>query len=90
MLIGTYMYHGNCADGYRLYVASFSGLAHSREVSLGARLYRLYNIIIILMFCRLCVERCLLSCVIPVLMKEEEKVERLMHVYTSLDENATR
>ena len=49
-----------------------------------------YTCILILVFCRLCVERCLLSCVIPVLMKEEEKVERLVHVYTSLDENATR
>lgn len=39
---------------------------------------------------RLCVERCLLSCLVPVSLKDEEKVERLRHVYTSLDDHATR
>ena len=70
---------------------SFSGPAHFFVIYLGrAWEWGYIGYILMLMFCRLCVERCLLSCVIPVLMKEEEKVERLVHVYTSLDENATR
>ena len=84
----THVYHGNLQMG----TGSFSGPAHFSLFIWGdwAWEWGYTGYILILVFCRLCVERCLLSCVIPVLMKEEEKVERLVHVYTSLDENATR
>ncbi len=40
---------------------------------------------------KLCVERCLLSCIIPVNLPDSQRMERLVHVYNSLeDENAVR
>lgn len=39
---------------------------------------------------RLCVERCLLSCLIPVTMSAEERMHRLSHVYSRLDDHASR
>ena len=39
----------------------------------------------------LCVERCLLSCLVPVNLKAEERMERMINVYTTLeDENACK
>ena len=39
---------------------------------------------------RLCVERCLLSCVIPVTLSVEDRMQRLSHVYSRLDDHASR
>ena len=39
----------------------------------------------------LCVERCLLSCLVPVNLKPEERMERMINVYSTLeDENANK
>lgn len=39
----------------------------------------------------LCVERCLLSCLVPVNLKPEERMERIISLYTTLeDENANK
>ena len=39
----------------------------------------------------LCVERCLLSCLVPVNLKPEERMERMVNVYSTLeDENANK
>ena len=39
----------------------------------------------------LCVERCLLSCLVPVNLKPQERMERMINVYATLeDENANK
>jgi sister-chromatid-cohesion protein PDS5 len=39
---------------------------------------------------RLCVERCLLSCLIPVTLPVEDRMQRTSHVYCRLDDHASR
>lgn len=39
---------------------------------------------------KLCVERCVLSCIVPVNINDMERMERLLHVYASLDDNASK
>lgn len=40
---------------------------------------------------KLCVERCLLSCIVPISLLDKERMERLLQVYNSLsDEHALR
>lgn len=39
---------------------------------------------------RLCVEVCLLSCLVPVSMPAEDRMQRMSHVYSRLDDPATR
>ena len=39
---------------------------------------------------RLCVERCLLSCIIPVTLPAEDRMLRLTHVFSRLDAHASR
>ena len=40
--------------------------------------------------CRLLIERCLLTCIVPVTLPEKEKVERLLSVYAGLDDHASK
>ena len=39
---------------------------------------------------KLCVERCLLSCIVPVNLPDSERMERMVHVYNSLSDNHAR
>ena len=39
---------------------------------------------------RLCVERCLLSCLVPVTLPVEDRMQRTSHVYCRLDDHASR
>ncbi len=39
---------------------------------------------------RLCVERCMLGALVPVSYRSQDRMQRLVHVYARLDENATK
>jgi sister-chromatid-cohesion protein PDS5 len=39
---------------------------------------------------RLCVERCLLSCLVPLSLPSEDRMQRLSHFFSRLDEHASR
>ncbi|XP_064405270.1 sister chromatid cohesion protein PDS5 homolog B-B-like [Halichondria panicea] len=82
----------------KLYRKLLSG-SSSSEVELKPSLVRMYSWIPTkLLHCyymvsaedRLCVERCMLGALVPVSYRSQDRMQRLVHVYARLDENATK
>ena len=48
------------------------------------------QVMLFTLVCRLLIERCLFTCIVPVTLPEKEKVERLLSVYAGLDDHASK
>ena len=51
---------------------------------------RVYQPLVLAFNHRLLVERCLLTCVVPVALPEKEKMEKLLTMYATLDTHASK